>query len=120
MKSDGLHWTEEQFAAHMARFKTEGNDRAAVQAADVEPADVHTGKAADKAHGVHSRVRIAVHSRRRRLADPDGVSAKAVIDGLRAGGLIVDDSARYVEGVSYSQEKSKVEETVISVWEIQE
>lgn len=116
--SNGLNWTDERLSAYMARFPAAGKDRAAVSPADVEPAHVHAGKAADKADRVHSRVRISVHSRRRRLADPDGISAKAVIDGLRQGGLIVDDSARYVEGVSYSQEKAKVEETVIDVWEV--
>lgn len=61
------------------------------------------------------KCRIFVHSRRRRLADPDGISAKAAIDGLRLGGLLVDDSVRYVKSVSFSQELSEEDETIISL-----
>ena len=61
------------------------------------------------------RVRIHFHSRRRRLADPDGISCKAAIDGLVQGGILPDDSARYVKEVSFSQEVSEVEETVIDI-----
>ena len=60
-----------------------------------------------------------MHSRRKRLCDTDGVSAKAVIDGLRKGGVLIDDSPKYVKEVSYSQEKCKAgeeEETVISIY----
>lgn len=61
------------------------------------------------------RVCIHIHSRRRRLADPDGISCKAAIDGLAKGGLFVDDSAKYVKEVSFSQEKSSQEETIIDI-----
>lgn len=63
-------------------------------------------------------VRIHIHSRRKRLTDADGVSAKAAIDGLVHGGLLEDDSARFVQEVSYSQEKSSEEETIITIEEI--
>lgn len=108
-------WTDEQYQAYIAR-----NNRAAVRAPDLERAAPAPGEGQDKANEVHPRVRIEVHSRRRRLADPDGVSAKAVIDGLREGGLLVDDSLEYVESVSFSQEKSRTEETMIEIWEIRD
>lgn len=63
-----------------------------------------------------SQCRIHVHSRRKRLVDADGVSAKAVIDGFVAAGLLEDDSHQYVEEVSYSQEKidkDEAEETIL-------
>lgn len=65
----------------------------------------------------HSLVRIHIHSIRNRLADPDGVSGKAAIDGLVKGAILADDTAKQVEKVSYSQEKAsgRPEETIISV-----
>jgi len=124
----GIRWTEGEYEAYLATLaersrakesrRAPRHNRIAVPVADVEPAHVHAGKAKDSDLGLHSRVRIQVHSRRRRLADSDGISAKAVVDGLRAGGLLVDDSARYVESVTYSQERANIEETVIEVWEV--
>lgn len=62
-------------------------------------------------------VRIHIHSKRKRLVDADGISAKAAIDGLVHAGVLPDDSARYVKEVSYSQEKDREEETIIEIWE---
>jgi hypothetical protein len=62
--------------------------------------------------------RINLHSRRYRLADTDGISGKAAIDGLVLGGLLQNDSPKEVKEVSYSQEKigkNEQEETVITI-----
>jgi hypothetical protein len=62
------------------------------------------------------RVCIHIHSKRRRLTDPDGVSHKAAIDGLREGHLLEDDSPLYVKTVSFSQEITEAsEETIIDI-----
>lgn len=63
-------------------------------------------------------VSLHIHSRRKRLVDADGISAKAAIDGLVHSGLLQDDSPKYVKEVSYSQEKiekGEEEETIIEV-----
>ena len=62
-----------------------------------------------------SQVCIFVHSKRHRLADPDGISAKAAIDGLVRSGILEDDSAKFIKEVSFTQEKipSKEKETTI-------
>ena len=65
-----------------------------------------------------SPVNISVHSIRRRLADPDGISAKAAIDGIVKAGILADDSHKEVCKVSYSQEKGKEEETIITITEV--
>lgn len=65
-------------------------------------------------------VRIHVHSKRKRLTDADGASAKAVIDGMVNAGLFIDDSHKYITEVSYSQEQDKKEETVVEIWEVKE
>lgn len=63
-----------------------------------------------------SPCRINVLSLRKRLADSDGISAKAAIDGLVHAGILPDDSSIHVESVSYSQEKTKGDEkTIITI-----
>lgn len=63
-------------------------------------------------------VRIRIHSYRNRLADCDGISGKAAIDGLVLCGIIKDDSTKEVAEVSYHQTKVKSkseEKTVITI-----
>lgn len=66
-----------------------------------------------KGDKVDKRASIRVHSIRKRMADPDGISAKAVIDGIVLSGILADDSAKFVKEVSFSQEVGSKEETVI-------
>ena len=63
-------------------------------------------------------VKIHIKSFRYRLADADGISAKAAIDGLVMANIIPDDSPDIVREVTYSQEKIKrpeIEETIITL-----
>jgi len=63
---------------------------------------------------------LHIHSRRHRLTDPDGISAKAAIDGLVLAGVLPDDSAKCVSQVTFSQEKigsQEIEETIIEIGE---
>lgn len=60
---------------------------------------------------------IHIHSKRKRLVDADGVSAKAAIDSLVLAGLLQDDSPKFVKEVTYSQEQSAEEETIITICE---
>ena len=88
--------------------------------ADMEPAPGHAPLGEKKSAGLdpQGRCRIHVHSRRYKLADPDGISAKAAIDGLVLAGVLPDDSAKCVSQVTFSQEKitsEEIEETVIEV-----
>ena len=67
-------------------------------------------------------VHIHIRSLRYRLADADGISAKAAIDGLVHRGLLKDDNPRWVQEVSYSQEKvpkTEEEKTIITIQEIE-
>ena len=76
--------------------------------------------AQDEVKELDKRCCIHIHSRRFRLADADGISGKAAIDGIVNSGLLPDDSSKYVEEVTYSQEKvskKEGEETVITVKE---
>lgn len=61
--------------------------------------------AKEKVKRVDTPVCIYIHSKRKRLTDADGVSAKAAIDGLVISGILEDDNTEYVTRVEYSQEK---------------
>ena len=74
--------------------------------------------ASKKTARFNSPVRISIHSLRHKLADADGISGKAAIDGLVHAGLLADDSAKEVKEVSYSQEKiakTQKESTILTI-----
>lgn len=63
------------------------------------------------------RIAVRINSRRVRLLDPDNLTPKYVLDGLRYSGLIYDDRAT---DIIFSCEQEKVahraeEETIISI-----
>lgn len=65
-----------------------------------------------------SPVCITVVSYRTVLADADGVSAKAAIDGLVMAGIIEDDTTVFVHEVRYKQVKvatKEQEETILEI-----
>lgn len=81
-------------------------DNATFSAADVEPHTRHEPTRTDAAEKNHTPVDIHIHSKRHRLTDPGGVSDKWVVDALVTGGLLPDDSAKYVRGIPHTQEKT--------------
>lgn len=85
--------------------KTRKKNSSSCTLADLESYLRNEPLAKEKVKRVDSPVRIHIHSKRKRLADADGVSAKALIDGLVLGGVLSDDSPREVTAVTYSQEK---------------
>jgi hypothetical protein len=62
---------------------------------------------ASKGPAFDSPVSIHIHSFRCRLCDVDGVSGKAVLDGLVHSNVIADDSTKEVREVTYAQTKVK-------------
>jgi hypothetical protein len=106
-------WSEERVAAYLARFNS-----APLSAPDPQPNEQLKIPRSPQGQKVHSRYRVKVHSRRRRLADPDGIDAKSAIDGLCRGGILADDSAEYCDAPEYTQEKAIYEETIIELWEM--
>ena len=59
---------------------------------------------------------LHVHSKRKRLADQEGISIKAVLDGIVRAGILPDDSAKFIKKVTFTQEKSKDEETILTFY----
>ncbi|OQB09037.1 MAG: hypothetical protein BWY21_00942 [Parcubacteria group bacterium ADurb.Bin216] len=68
--------------------------------------------------GFTSPCRIHVHHIRKRLADFDGLSSKAITDGLVHQKILQDDSPKYVKEFSQTQEKGEPEMTIITIEEI--
>ena len=74
---------------------------------NVECTACHEQMEASKGEAFDSPVDLLVVSFRSRLADPDGISAKAAIDGCVHRGILRDDNARWVREVRYQQVKVK-------------
>jgi hypothetical protein len=77
------------------------------QTADVELPVGRESVAAGKGAAFDSRVSVEVVSYRSRLADADGISAKAAIDGLVMCGILADDTTKEISEVRYRQVKVK-------------
>ena len=98
-------------------------DHTADSASNVEPAASDEPIQAGGHPTFDTRVDIRVVSYRTRLADADGISAKAAIDGLVHAGVITDDSPKEVREVTYSQikvKKKEEEKTVIQIRRVSE
>jgi hypothetical protein len=85
------------------------NDNDSGQAADMELPASRQSVAACKGAAFDSRVSITIVSYRSRLADADGISAKAAIDGLVMCGILADDTTKEISEVRYRQVKVKNE-----------
>ena len=73
---------------------------------------------AEEAQGLDTRVNIRVISYRKRKHDPDGVSVKAVLDGLVRSGILRDDSTEEIKSVTFESRKcpkGQEETTVIEI-----
>lgn len=91
------------------------------KAANLERTASHEPVATCEGSRFTAPINVLVHSYRTRLADPDGVSAKYVIDACVHFGLISDDSAKQINEVRYVQTKVKnktEEKTVVTLEEV--
>ena len=57
-----------------------------------------------------SPVCLTIHNYRHRLVDPDGISAKAAIDGIVKAGILIDDSPEQIKEIRFTQTKIKTKE----------
>ena len=73
----------------------------------LEPLASDEPMAAGKGAALVARIDITVVSYRSRLADADGISAKAAIDGLVMCGILADDSTKEIREIRYQQVKVK-------------
>ena len=82
-------------------------DYPAGQAADMELSTRRESVGAGKGAAFIARASITIISYRIRLADADGISAKAAIDGLVMCGILADDTTKEIAEVRYRQIKVK-------------
>lgn len=98
----------------------ENNNKTSISSTDLEQ---NTLDAALSAHGFEtlaSRVNITVKSYRRLNHDPDGISAKAVIDGITRAGVLTDDSSKQVKSVTFESYQDKDERTEIIIEDVED
>lgn len=95
----------------------EDRDRATGTVADLESDTCYAPLRAEETARLSSPVCIRIHSLRKRLADSDGISGKAVIDGIVKAGLLADDSPEFVKEVRFSQAKTEAEEKTLIILE---
>ena len=93
------------------------NNNIASKASNVERSFSNESLEKKKSKRLNTPVCIHIHSVRKRLADADGISGKAAIDGIVKAGLLPDDKPEFVQEVSYSQEKGNEEYTEITITE---
>jgi hypothetical protein len=112
MADNKMKWTKEQYDDYM---RTRFPGRASNPSANVE-SNTGNGSLAKKAPArFTSPCRCHIHSVRSRLADSDGISGKAAIDGIVHAGILENDSPEHIKEVSYSQEKGFTEKTIITL-----
>lgn len=100
----------------MARkSKRETANRNPAANADVEPHSGNAAHAANRTSRVSTPCSIVVTHIRGRLADPDGVSVKAVLDAIVQNGILADDSAKQITEVRHRQVKGPAERTIIEI-----
>jgi len=104
----------EQAAQQMLKDRSSDPSSNLEQASSSKP----VAEKEDKRPHPCGRCAIHVHSVRKRLCDPDGISAKASIDGLVHVGILRSDQAEEVSQVTYSQKKGNPEKTTITlIWD---
>lgn len=95
---------------------SESNHRVGISAPNMEQASGNGPLATKELPRFTSPVHINVISYRKRATDPDGVSVKAVIDGIVAAGILADDSPKQVASIRFENRKANGEEkTVIEI-----
>ena len=58
---------------------------------------------------------LRITQRCKRPPDPDGIDAKAAIDGIVEAGLLRDDSSKEIAEVCFHSETSEMDETIIEI-----
>lgn len=85
-------------------------DNTPLPTTDLEPDIGNASVGAEKASRLDTRVNITVISYRNRKHDPDGISVKAVLDGIIRAGILSDDSTEEINKITFKSIISKDEE----------
>jgi len=96
----------------------EDNNRVGLPSTDMEQDTSNESVGAPETEALDSRVNITVTSYRKRNHDPDGISCKAVLDGLTQKGILEDDSTKEVKKItleSFICKEGEEERTIIEI-----
>ena len=93
----------------------EGDNRTSIPATDMEQDIPDAAVDTEETQGFRTLVNIRVISYRARKHDPDGVSVKAILDGIVRRGILADDSTEQIKSITFESIKSKEEKTVIVI-----
>lgn len=115
MSKRGLRFSDADIRKLPQRVQEQIRSQIAHQTSHLESHPKSSPKITNALEITDKGCRIHIHSVRKRLADPDGISAKAAIDAIVVAGLLQDDNAMIVKEVFYSQEKGDTEETTITI-----
>lgn len=96
----------------------ESSNRASLPTANVEQTIGNASFRAKEMPRFNTQVNVKVTSYRKRNTDTDGISAKAVLDGLVRAGILADDSSEQVKTITFENIKAKEEKTVIELEEV--
>lgn len=97
---------------------SDSENKPTVPAPNLEQASDNEPLAKKEMPRFDSPVNIRVISYRKRNHDPDGVSVKAVLDGIVRAGILADDSTKQVKKITFESiicEKNENEKTVIEI-----
>lgn len=83
--------------------------------ANLESNSLHAPLRTNEVAAFDSPVHIHFHHVRTRLADLDGISVKAVLDGLVEAGIFPDDSPKQIASITHSQSQGNPETTTITI-----
>ena len=117
------NWTQEQYEEYIRQQKISHANNTPVSSANLEPIASLPSLATKEDTRLDSRngaFSLLVRSYRHRLTDADGLSVKAVLDGLVLAQIFEGDQAEHIEEVRYKQEKvdkSQEEITVVEVYQ---
>lgn len=93
----------------------ESHNRTPLPNANMEPAAGNEPLGAETLPRFDKAVHIHVTSCRKRKHDPDGISIKAVLDGLVANGILKDDSWDEIKSITFESRQSDEEKTVLEI-----
>lgn len=99
-------------------MSNESSDSATLCASDLEQVTCHEPLATEEMPRFTAPVVIRVISYRKRLTDTDGISVKAVLDGIVRAGILSDDTSEQVKEITFENRKSKDEKTIIEIDEV--
>jgi len=112
--SNQIRWAQSDYDAYLRKFT--GDNRAPVSVANSKSNIPDALDSTPKIVCMDQKFRVRITSYGRRLADTDGNSAKAVLDGFTEAGIWPDDSSKFIEEVSFTQKNAEKDQTVIEVW----